>query len=365
MIIIIKTTGGAVMFSQLLYTVKNSLRAKQYIYLLILLTQIISLLCVFVCCGLIYNAFTKYKEASFESRCIYAEFINVHDDTASDEEKFGGGMRFDEFQKGLDSIKELFENNKANILIHGRIKLGGEYLSASVFYNGIAGSEYQPYDIVATLDGYSTGDHINIDGLKYRIAAPSETSAICFPTGSNTPPSVVPCDIQIELEHQPTYKECKAITDRITMLFDPINIAEPENLKLLDVQMNNTQVALSAVMLVIASLNCGICYSYINESRRKQFAIYKICGAKSSNCFMVCIAEAAMYMAAGFALAYLVFEYLLKNILLSFYPNIEGVYNAKMYVCVLLAYAVITLAVMSFCTIKYANAPIAEERKQI
>lgn len=352
------------MFDQIVYTVKNSLRAKPYIYLLILFTQIISLLCVFVCCGLIYNAFTKYKEASFESRCIYADFINVYDDTLSDEEKFGGGMRYDEFQQGLNSIKELFENNKANILVHGRIKIGGEYLSASVFYNGITGSDYQPYDIVATLDGCSTGDHINIDGTNYRIAAPSETSAICFPVGENTPQSVVPCDIQIELQHQPTYKECKAITDRITMLFDPINIAEPENLKLLDVQMNNTQVALSAVMLIIAALNCGICYSYINDSRRKQFAIYKICGAKSSDCFAVCISEAVMYMAAGFALAYLVFEYLLKNILTSFYPNIEGVYNAKLYICVLAAYVMITLLVVSFSTIKYTNRSIAEERKQ-
>lgn len=352
------------MLLQIVYTVKNSLRAKAYIYLLILLTQIISLICVFVCCGLIYNAFTKYKEASFESRCIYADFINVYDDSLSDEEKFGGGMRYDQFQKGLDSIKELFENNKANILVHGQIKLGDKYLSVSVFYSGITGSDYQPYDIVATLDGYSTGDHINIDGTNYRIAAPSETSAICFPTGENTPPSVVPCDIQIELEHQPTYKECKAITDRIIMLFDPINIAEPENLKLLDVQMNNTQVALSAVMLIIAALNCGICYSYINDSRRKQFAIYKICGAKSSDCFAVCIAEAVMYMAAGFALAYLIFEYLLKNILTSFYPSIDGVYNAKMYVCVLAAYAVITLVVMSWSIIKYARRPIVEERKQ-
>ena len=352
------------MLWQIVYTVKNSLRARPYIYLLILLTQIISLLCVFVCCGLIYNAFTKYKEASFESRCIFADFINVYDDSLSDEEKFGGGMRYDQFQKGLDSIKELFENNKANILVHGQIKLGDKYLSVSVFYSGITGSDYQPYDIVATLDGYSTGDHINIDGTNYHIAAPSETSAICFPTGENTPPSVVPCDIQIELEHQPTYKECKAITDRITMLFDPINIAEPENLKLLDVQMNNTQVALSAVMLIIAALNCGICYSYINDSRRKQFAIYKICGAKSSDCFAVCIAEAVMYMAAGFALAYLIFEYLLKNILTSFYPSIDGVYNAKMYVCVLAAYAVITLVVMSWSIIKYARRPIVEERKQ-
>ena len=352
------------MLLQIVYTVKNSLRAKAYIYLLILLTQIISLICVFVCCGLIYNAFTKYKEASFESRCIFADFINVYDDSLSDEEKFGGGMRYDQFQKGLDSIKELFENNKANILVHGQIKLGDKYLSVSVFYSGITGSDYQPYDIVATLDGYSTGDHINIDGTNYHIAAPSETSAICFPTGENTPPSVVPCDIQIELEHQPTYKECKAITDRITMLFDPINIAEPENLKLLDVQMNNTQVALSAVMLIIAALNCGICYSYINDSRRKQFAIYKICGAKSSDCFAVCIAEAVMYMAAGFALAYLIFEYLLKNILTSFYPSIDGVYNAKMYVCVLAAYAVITLVVMSWSIIKYARRPIVEERKQ-
>ena len=353
------------MLLQIVYTVKNSLRAKAYIYLLILLTQIISLICVFVCCGLIYNAFTKYKEASFESRCIFADFINVYDDSLSDEEKFGGGMRYDQFQKGLDSIKELFENNKANIIVHGQIKLGGKYLSVSIFYSGITGSDYQPYDIVAAIDGYKTGEHINIDGTNYRIAATSETSAICFPVGENTPPSVVPCDIQIELEHQPTYKECKAITDRITMLFDPINIEEPENLELLDMQMNNTQTALSAVMLVIAALNCGICYSYINNNRRKQFAIYKICGAKSCQCFAVCIMEAVLYMAAGFAVAFLIFEYLLKNILTSFYPNIDGVYNAKMYACVLCAYVIITLLVMSFSTIKYTRRPVAEERKQL
>ncbi len=276
------------MLSQIIYTVRNSLRSKPYIYLLILLTQIVSLTCVFFSYGLVYNAFTEFEDASFESRFFYADLINVYDDSKTDEEKYGGKMTYDEFQNGLYDVSRNFEDNPADITVHGRIKIDGEYLSVSSYYYGISDyeSSYGPYDIVASVKGYEVGDKITIDGISYNIVKKSEVSALCFLYGENTPPSVVPIDLSIELEHQPTYDECKAISNKIMMHFNPIKFVEPEAPELLDVQMNNTQIALSALVLVIVALNCGICYNYINNSRRKQFAIYKICGAKTYDCFM-------------------------------------------------------------------------------
>ncbi len=354
------------MFSQIIYTVRNSLRSKPYIYLLILLTQIVSLICVFFSYGLVYNAFTEFEDASFESRFFYADIINRYDETKTDEELYGGKMQYEEFQAGLDDIRRNIEDNPADILVHGMIKVGGKYLSVSSYYYGISDyeSSYGPYDIVARVKGYEVGDKITIDGVSYNIVKKSETSALCFPHGENTPPSVVPIDLGIELEHQPTYDECKAIAGKIMMYFNPFKFVEPEAPELLDIQMNNTQIALSALVLVIVALNCGICYNYINNSRRKQFAIYKLCGAKTYHCFIVCMGEVALYLLTGYALAYLVFEHLLKDVLISFYPNIEGIYKPETYSYILYAYVIITLIVMSASLIKYACRPIVDERKQ-
>lgn len=353
------------MILQIAATVKNSLKSKPYLYLLILLVQTVSLLCVFFSCGLIYNAFTEFKEASLENRCIRAVLINRYDESLSDDEKYGGGLSYDVFQSGLEDVIEKLGDNRAKIQVDGIIKIDGRYYGVQAWHDTGEGSggKYGPYDIM--VKGYEAGDYINIDGIDYRVVKEPEVSSLFFPAGTKVPPSVVPIEVGIELERQPTYSECEAIVDEIEAKFNPISIAEPEVLELLEVQMSNSQIALSAVLLVIVTLNCGICYNYINNSRRKQFAVYKLCGARVYHCYTVSMAEVALYMLLGFALAYLIFEHSLKGILTSFYPNITGVYTESTYKYILAAYALFSLIIMSVSIIKYAQRPIVEERKQL
>lgn len=354
------------MFSQILYTIKNSLRTRPHLYFLIMLTQIVSLLCVFFCYGLIYNAFTEYEEADTESRLIYAEFIaGRYDDNLSDEEKYGDGMSFSYFAKGLDEVLEQLGDNKTDINVHGRLKIGEKYYYVSTYYYRITGTTHDPYEICGQIDGYETGDYITIDGTEYHIVGTSEVADICFFAVSNTPDSVVPVDLLIEMEHQPTRLECKRATDKINELFSPAELHEPKIMTLLEIQMNNTQKALSAILMVIAALNCSLCYNYINRSRRNQFAIYKLCGAQTHHCFAVSMAEVLLYMLVSFGAAYLLFERWLKDVLISFYPSVEDAYLSDVYTKILRGFVIITLTVMSVFNAKFAENPIVEERKEL
>ena len=52
------------------------------------------------------------------------------------------------------------------------------------------------------------------------------------------------------------------------MLFDPIETQMPETPKLLDVQMNNTQITISVILIIIVVLNCSLCYKFIYQKRQ-------------------------------------------------------------------------------------------------
>ena len=352
------------MLSQIITTISNSLKSKPILYLLILITQVVLLVCVYFSYGLIYNAYTNYQDASERDRSFSARLLDYYNETKTKDEIFADGISFDVFNTGMKKIFDYIGDTRYSVIVDGDIKLGDKYYYVSVYDDNLySDKKHGPYDVSVNMDGYEVGDKIEIDGIKYNIVSDKSISELSFFSCESAPPSVIPCEVSIELEYQPTYEVSRKISDTILMYFNPIEMHEPEVLKLLDIQMNNTQIAMALVLLAISAANCCICYNYINESRRKTFAIYKLCGARDYHCLIISLAEVALYMALGCLCSYLIFEGFLKDILIGIYPNIMGVYTKDLYSDIFVKYALISLVIMIISIVKLATSPIVVERK--
>lgn len=125
------------MIRQTFYTIKNSLMEKPFLYALILITQTVSVLCVFFCYGLVYNAFSNYKNADSDSRCFSAEFIDYSENAPTYEEQvkqLQQVMNYDVFKKNMAQIFEVLKNNRYDINVYGYITIDGKSYNASSYY---------------------------------------------------------------------------------------------------------------------------------------------------------------------------------------------------------------------------------------
>lgn len=353
------------MIRQTFYTIKNSLREKPFLYALILITQTVSVLCVFFCYGLVYNAFSNYKNADTDSRCFTAEFLDYSEDAPSREEQLKQlqqVMNYDVFKKNMAQIFELLKNNRCDVNVYGNITIDGKSYNASSYY--YAEESNKPYEIRASVDGYEVGDEIVIDGNTYFIHAPGDADDISFHHGENAPTSFKVTDFLIKMERQPTALEAKKLADKIDELFHPKEMKEPEIPELLEIQLTNTQIILSVVIMVIAALNCSLCYNYINQKCRQQFAIFRLCGARGYHNFAVCMAEVILYMLVGSGVAYMLFKYGLSHWFFERFPLASDAFTNTVYARMFGMYAAIMIVVMFVNIVRITRRSVIDERRE-
>lgn len=356
------------MIRQTFYTIKNSLREKPFLYALILITQTVSVLCVFFCYGLVYNAFSNYKNADVNSRCFTVEFIDYSENAPSREEQLKQLqqiMNFDEFKKRLAQILEILKNNRCDINVEGDITIDGKTYDAGAYFYTLTDTPEKPFEIRASVDGYEVGDEIVIDGNTYFIHALGDSDDISFHHGENAPTSFIVTDFLIEMERQPTALEAKNLSDKVQELFPPIYyLNEPDIPELLEIQLTNTQIVLSAVIMVIAALNCSFCYNYITQKRRQQFAIFRLCGARGYHNFAVCMAEVILYMLVGSGIAYLLFKYGLSHWFFERFPLASDAFTNSVYARMFGMYAAIMIVVMFVNIVRITRRSVIDERRE-
>ena len=350
------------MIRQTFYTIKNSLREKPFLYALILITQTVSVLCVFFCYGLVYNAFSNYQNVDSDSRCFSVEFIDYSENAPPYEQQLNQFMDYDEFNKGMAQILGIMKNNRCDVNVYGNITIDGKSYNASSYY--YAEESNKPYEIRASVDGYEVGDEIVIDGNTYFITDTGDAADISFYHGENAPTSFKVTDFLIKMERQPTALEAKKLADKIDELFHPKEMKEPEIPELLEIQLTNTQIILSVVIMVIAALNCSLCYNYINQKRRQQFAIFRLCGARGYHNFAVCMAEVILYMLVGSGIAYLLFKYALSHWFFERFPLASDAFTNTVYAKMFGMYAAIMIVVMFVNIVRITRRSVIDERRE-
>ena len=337
---------------------------RPLMYFLIVISQVVSVLCIFFAFGLITHAYTSFENASEEERAYYMELYCRYNENMSTSEKIQKAEAFENFEKTLDEMSEFLKDNISEIKVYSWLEIDGEYASAFSTYS--EDDTLKPDTIRANqgfFKGKKIGDTVEIKGKTFTIAGWNETHSNVVFRVSDTPLNVKMKDFLILTKEPFTYDVYVKVKNTLEKNFPNYTMSVPAPPKLLDIQMGKTQITLSAVLIVIVVLNCSLCYMFLYESRKKTFAIYRICGAKEEYCMLICITEVIVYMILSFAGAYLLFDNLIKNIVVDFYPKSALAYNFKNYLFLFGAYTVATMMIMTLCIISFISKPIVEERK--
>ncbi|MDO4292683.1 MAG: hypothetical protein Q4C65_05545 [Eubacteriales bacterium] len=97
-------------------------------------------------------------------------------------------------------------------------------------------------------------------------------------------------------------------------------------------------ILLAGLVGISLSLNYIIMYQYIIHIRRKELAVFLICGMTSGRAVLFLMAECAVLLSPGILLGFGLFHFLCRPLLYRWMPYLQGSYRAETYAFMLIAF---------------------------
>lgn len=252
--------------------------------------------------------------------------------------------RFEEYATNLPTEQEYI--NKEKVVLLGK----------SSGYN-----EYGDYI-------YIDENHVDINGETYRIAGelPGGSYAIFF-LGSE--PRNTDCRlVWLEYKKYPTEKEVDEIND----LFSEIvisghelgNYSEPQPKTLLNIRKTASSIVMALFVQIICAFNIMLIFKFIIDMRRKQFAVFRLCGFNKSVCLKYSFAEIMIISGFAAVISCLVVQ-ALKPVLSKTYGVFGVMYDFKYFALLSLGFLAVTAVIFAVYILPSLGKSVSRELREI
>lgn len=179
---------------------------------------------------------------------------------------------------------------------------------------------------------YADNNHVIIGGEEYMVVGHSPTEgAFVFLTGA--PEEAWVRSFEVSFERIPTSEQVEKMSQLFyEMLGSDCKIEEPRTRDLLEIRKSTANIVITALIQIIAVFNILIIYKFIIDSRRKQFAVMRLCGFKKSTCLLYSWSEIAVTTVICLPAACRIFECFVKHGLAESFPAVSVIYTPTYYV---------------------------------
>lgn len=307
------------------------------VFLLILFSEILTVLCLFFSYGLFFN--TRETVGKIESdRFIYSYTLpstpnikssmlslmeTLGDDlssfdlyiignTENDETLFGGVYYDNGNDTGIDSPDEQnvcrLSDEYSSLVKDGKIKLGNSF-----FIPKLETMEYTQF--IIQLSSLTDDFH-----------------------GSS---------LLLYMKTQPTIERINRLNQICSDLLGATCESSPEASDLMEVQLNNSFYVSSFLIVALVLINLSIYFRYIITLRRKQMRIMMICGASNISITVIYLIESLIELFAGFVVGFILYRYFLLDIAAKYYPLFPSYYSTKTYSITFLVYMTTSVLILS------------------
>ena len=354
------------MISLAIKNIKNSFKAYRNIYGLLIVSQIVAILILLFVYGIVANSSIKIKEKETRFKFMSANFAEP---VSVDKIKEFLPEIFAEFKSemtaayvtmgmveivnksdNVDKVKVSlistmdFEKGKYIMPQEGfaidRIRKG-RYMSAIEMTDGsdvaLAFGENN-----SELFKCTTGDKVELYGKEYEIIGILDdvngVYQIAIPLNSCTEDMKAE-SIYIEFEEFPTVSDYYWFHYKIDNdIGGDASYSDLELVEFDDIISYKTVIIIAVVVGGIAAFDTILIYSYLIKKRKKQMAIFSIEGATRTQQLMICAIETILITGITTTVGVVLFESVIKNILLETYEVNMTIYTVKIYSYLLLSY---------------------------
>lgn len=347
------------------------IRKNTIITMLLIISQIISVIVVMLAYGIIMNSGIESKEVNKFKRSLsaytrdnYMEFKNVKDTFEKIFEEYGDRIEsicvggYDEehdteiwshFAYKNGNIIQDEEWIKTTMALQTNCK--GRMFSEEEFYNG--------KKVIIINAGWEDIESCMIAGEEYEVVGQffeggymgSKVIEIPYLSiGENMKIS----NMSIYLKTLPTITEYNYFATTMFDLFgyEECNIELPEKFANDTKNMYKTYAIIAVIMLGMSVINISIVYGYILKVRKKNNAVMSLCGGKKREIILINLIEIVIICMVSYIVAATIFIHITIPSLKDIFIYFKGIYKDYVYIDMFAMYLVTVIIAGLYNTIK-------------
>ena len=331
-----------------LKSIKNSFRNFRKIYLLLIMSQFISVISIFFVYGIYTSYSVKMQEVDIDSYQIGTMF----------EEGDLGTLReclpeiLDQIERKLERVWVSCPSDGFMISLHTEYH-NGKYIQAGLIIDNsdvLLGRMLTDEDTINANkviyshfpDEHKPGDKLTIAGEEFEIIGVDEKDmeTISMPYTS-CPDDVGLFLVYFNFEKLPTQKDYDIIKNTFQGVFgDKVTIDEFQLKDQETIISYRTTMMISIAIGLVSALNTCLLYGYIISQRQKQMAIYGIVGASRGLRLMMNELEIMLVDIVVVLMGFGIFRYGLQDMIIEIYESSMELYSTKAYMIMMALYVV-------------------------
>ncbi len=337
-----------------LINIKTMISKSTLLFVMIVLTQIISIIAVFFSLGVMQNTKAEKKEDDVYSRMFTFEFKNNPVSFSHFDEKLNelvSELSLDyevwtpigKTNNTDDSYNFLAVNYNSDVY-DDYYFTASQYLSGEKFiiYNNFYGEEKD----------YQIGEYINIQGLDYLIIRLDSE----FDGDVAMPYKVVPDDFLVNkfflsLKEPPSKQLIFDINSKVNEDFQPENTLNPRVPDLMTEQFYESSIAIAGLVIILVVFNTVYFYRYIFQTRRNWLSILRLYGCKQKQAVLIYLVESILLFIPCFLASSLIFKFILAPKFVDLYPVFGTLYTSGVYIGIFIAYFIMLTIFMLISTV--------------
>lgn len=332
-------------FKIVVKNIQNAFKSCRKIYLLLIISQLVSVISIFFMYG-IYGSYTaKMQELDINSYTIGACFEEGNIGTLKKclpeilnkissklDYVFISGFSeemmismYTEYHGGKYTLAELVTRD--NIVKAGRLLTYEDAVyGRNVIYSHLTNE-------------YSVGDIISIGETQFEVVGVDKRNVrdIVIPFNS-CPDNVELVMCYFNFKKLPTQKDYYAIKNAFENSFRQFNIDEFELKDKEEIISYRTIIIISISIGIVSALNTCLLYGYIINRRRKQMVVYGIIGASKRRRLIINVLEVMFINIIVVMTGFAIFRIGLQDVITKVYENSVELYSIKAYIIMALIY---------------------------
>ena len=336
------------MLTLVLKSIKNSFQNFRKIYLLLIISQFISVISIFFVYGIYTSYSVKMQEVDIDSYQIGTMF----------EEGDLGTLReclpeiLEQIERKLERVWVSCSSDGFMISLHTEYH-NGKYTQAGLIIDNSDVMQGRMLTDEDTINAnkviyshmpkeHKAGDKLTIAGTEFEIVGVDEKNM----RDISMPYTSCPDDVDLFLvyftfEKLPTQKDYDIIKNTLKGVFgDDVTIDEFQLKDQETIISYRTTMMISIAIGLVSALNTCLLYGYIISQRQKQMAIYGIVGASRGLRLMMNELEIMLVDIAAVLVGFVVFRFGLQDMIIEIYESSMELYSTKAYLIMMALYVV-------------------------
>lgn len=384
-----------------LYNIRNLIKHKKFIF-------VVMLFCIFVSAWIMTFSYGLYQ--NYHTLQIEGEETSKRADPQITD---GETVTYGEIKKYLDALPDKLLSDVQIILCmstyqYESSKTSGDIISDLVFSrftirNGVyqtssyISEEWKKNGMIAAGSFLSDSDeefgipvvmvrndeltnHFNLEkngnliidndmammyGKEFAIKGTHTSNGLIVPFLS-VPPETAAMSFDLVFEHVITRDTYRKLTDTADSVIPrKLIFPEPALPDKDSVYIYNNIMMISVFIAALTIINFAFLYNFIFGKRRRQLAIMRICGCTAARSRIICLGECCLICVPVFLIGMLTYIPFMHNVLSNYFEFMEASYSPWIYAAIFGIYFVMLIIIMGISLSRQVGKTLAESRKEV